>query len=86
MSATPEAEAKLGEAFVAVAGAEERPTGRSRSPIGRFPTGGSTTASSGSTSKAICDGPRSQDDYIEIAHEFHTVLVSEVPAVRRRAR
>jgi cell division protein ZapE len=28
---------------------------------------------------AICDGPRSQDDYIEIAHEFHTVLVSDVP-------
>jgi cell division protein ZapE len=28
---------------------------------------------------AICDGPRSQDDYIEIAHEYHTVLVSDVP-------
>ncbi|MGH8264651.1 MAG: cell division protein ZapE [Steroidobacterales bacterium] len=28
---------------------------------------------------AICGGPRSQDDYIEIAHEYHTVLVSAVP-------
>jgi cell division protein ZapE len=28
---------------------------------------------------AICDGPRSQDDYIELAREFQTVLVSGVP-------
>ncbi len=28
---------------------------------------------------SICDGPRSQHDYIEIAREFHAVLVSGVP-------
>ena len=28
---------------------------------------------------AICDGPRSQADYIEIAREYHTVLVQNVP-------
>lgn len=28
----------------------------------------------------ICDGPRSQNDYIEVAREFHTVLISNVPA------
>ncbi len=28
---------------------------------------------------AICDGPRSQTDYIEIAHCFHTVLISGIP-------
>lgn len=28
---------------------------------------------------AICDGPRGQVDYIRIAHEFHTVMVSAVP-------
>ena len=28
---------------------------------------------------AICDGPRSQDDYIELAREFQTVVVSGVP-------
>lgn len=28
---------------------------------------------------ALCDGPRSQNDYIEIAREFHAVLVSNVP-------
>ncbi|WP_346798870.1 cell division protein ZapE [Halomonas sp. Bachu 37] len=27
----------------------------------------------------LCDGPRSQNDYIELAREFHTVLVSNVP-------
>jgi cell division protein ZapE len=28
---------------------------------------------------AICDGPRSQTDYLEIACCFHTVLISDVP-------
>jgi cell division protein ZapE len=28
---------------------------------------------------AVCDGPRSQDDYIELAREFQTVVVSGVP-------
>lgn len=30
---------------------------------------------------AICGGPRSPNDYIEIARLFHTVLVSDVPAL-----
>ncbi len=29
----------------------------------------------------LCDGPRSQNDYIEIARQFHTVLLSNVPAL-----
>lgn len=29
--------------------------------------------------KALCEGPRSQNDYIELARCFHTVLVSNVP-------
>ena len=32
---------------------------------------------------AICDGPRSQDDYIELAREFHTVIVDRVPELTR---
>ncbi|QPL48144.1 AFG1 family ATPase [Halomonas sp. A40-4] len=31
---------------------------------------------------ALCDGPRSQNDYIELAREFHTIIVSNVPAMR----
>lgn len=30
--------------------------------------------------EALCDGPRSQADYIELARRFHTVLLSGVPA------
>ena len=29
--------------------------------------------------EAICDGPRSQADYIEIARQYHSVVVSDVP-------
>ena len=28
---------------------------------------------------ALCDGPRSQNDYIVIATEFHQVLISDIP-------
>ncbi len=29
----------------------------------------------------LCDGPRSQNDYIELARDFHAVLISGVPAL-----
>ena len=29
--------------------------------------------------EAICDGPRSQNDYIELARLFQTVLIGKVP-------
>lgn len=29
--------------------------------------------------KELCDGPRSQNDYIELAREFHAVIISNVP-------
>ncbi len=32
---------------------------------------------------ALCDGPRSQYDYIELAREYHTVLLAGVPALGR---
>lgn len=31
--------------------------------------------------KSLCGGPRSQNDYLEIATQFHTVLLSDVPAM-----
>ncbi|MDO6746856.1 cell division protein ZapE [Gilvimarinus sp. 1_MG-2023] len=31
----------------------------------------------------LCDGPRSQNDYIELAREFHAVIVSDVPQLGR---
>lgn len=32
---------------------------------------------------ALCTGPRSQEDYIEIARSFHTVLLSDIPEFNR---
>jgi len=32
---------------------------------------------------ALCEGPRSQDDYVELARQFHTVLISAVPILDR---
>ncbi|MBB5212188.1 cell division protein ZapE [Microbulbifer hydrolyticus] len=32
----------------------------------------------------LCDGPRSQNDYIELAREFHTVLLANVPQMDGR--
>ncbi|MEX0606075.1 MAG: cell division protein ZapE [Marinobacter sp.] len=31
--------------------------------------------------KELCDGPRSQNDYIELAREFHAIIVSNVPVM-----
>lgn len=31
--------------------------------------------------EALCDGPRSQNDYIELARIFHTILISNVPGL-----
>jgi cell division protein ZapE len=34
--------------------------------------------------KVLCGGPRSQNDYLELASQFHTVLLSGVPAMSPR--
>ena len=34
--------------------------------------------------KTLCGGPRSQNDYLEIATQFHTVLLSDVPMMPSR--
>ncbi len=34
--------------------------------------------------KTLCGGPRSQNDYLEIASQFHTVLLSDVPEMPMR--
>ena len=31
----------------------------------------------------LCDGPRSQNDYIELAREFHAVILSDVPIMNK---
>jgi len=34
--------------------------------------------------KALCDGPRSQNDYIDIAMEYHEVLLSNIPELTEK--
>jgi cell division protein ZapE len=34
--------------------------------------------------RTLCGGPRSQNDYLEIATQFHTVLLSDVPRMSAR--
>jgi len=34
--------------------------------------------------KALCGGPRSQNDYLELASQFHTLLLSDVPEMSPR--
>ncbi len=34
--------------------------------------------------KTLCGGPRSQNDYLELASQFHTVLLSDVPQMSPR--
>jgi len=34
--------------------------------------------------KSLCGGPRSQNDYLELAQQFHTVLLSDVPQMTPR--
>jgi cell division protein ZapE len=34
--------------------------------------------------RTLCGGPRSQNDYLELASRFHTVLLSDVPAMSPR--
>lgn len=34
--------------------------------------------------KELCGGPRSQNDYLEIAQQFHTVILSEIPQMSPR--
>jgi cell division protein ZapE len=34
--------------------------------------------------RTLCGGPRSQNDYLEIAQQFHTVILSDVPQMQPR--
>src|SRR5690606_35579472 len=78
----PEADARLARQFDSIASGEGEPdvaleieqrTIRAR----RVATGVAWFEFS-----ELCDGPRAQADYIELARRFHTVLLSNVPQLR----
>ncbi len=54
------------------------PEARDRRPDARRATG-ARAAPSGSTSTALCDGPRSQRDYLELARRFPVLFLSGIP-------
>ena len=74
----PEADAAMSEAFTRLAAsADEDPTLHieAREIRARRRAGGVVWFDF----KTLCGGPRSQNDYLEIATQFHTVLLSDVP-------
>ena len=74
----PEADAQMDEAFTRLAEAhDEDPVLHieSRDIRARRKAGGVVWFDF----KTLCGGPRSQNDYLEIATQFHTVLLSDVP-------
>ena len=75
------AEAKLTDAFAMVAGeiAHSRTVTIHERPI---PVKQCATGAVWFEFLDICAGPRSQLDYLEIAQEYHTVLVSHIPQLK----
>jgi cell division protein ZapE len=74
----PQADAEMGEAFDRLAETrDEDPvlTIEARQIQARRRAGGVVWFDF----RALCGGPRSQNDYLEIATQFHTVLLSNVP-------
>jgi len=75
------AERNLDSYFAAIA-PEEGSIGQTIEILGReIPTRRRADGIAWFAYEALCDGPRSQDDYIEIARAFQTVLLSDVPVM-----
>ena len=73
---TPE---RLNALFVEVAGREEEAGGALEILNRPIPVVRQSDDAAWFTFEALCAGPRSQDDYIEIARNFESVIVSGVP-------
>jgi cell division protein ZapE len=77
--AADDADARLAQRFEAIAGGPGAPAGaieiEDRPIAVRRRAGGVVWFAFGS----LCDGPRGTADYIEIARQYHTVVVSDVP-------
>jgi cell division protein ZapE len=74
----PQADAEMGEAFSRLAESQDESPVlhiEAREIRARRKAGGVVWFDF----KTLCGGPRSQNDYLEIASQFHTVLLSDVP-------
>ncbi len=73
------AEARMADYFTAMAGGEGVP-GSSIEVLGRvIPTLRQGNGVIWFDFKSLCGGPRSQNDYLELARAYHTVLLSGIP-------
>ena len=73
------AEAALGSAHQALTGGGWRPRQVLEVEGRRLPILGQHDDVVWFRYETLCEGPRSQNDYIALAHEFATVLPSDVP-------
>ncbi len=78
-SGAPDSDDRMLERFVAIAGDSGSADGTLVVEGRAIPTRRSTADVVWFDFSAICDGPRSQADYVEIARDFHTIMVSRVP-------
>ncbi len=73
------AESKMAEYFVAMAGGEGAAAGNIEVLGRQIPTLRRGNGVIWFDFKALCGGPRSQNDYLELARGYHTVLLSAIP-------
>ncbi len=74
----PQADLQMGEAFARLAESQDESPLlhiEAREIVARRKAGGLVWFDF----KTLCGGPRSQNDYLELAAQFHTVLLSDVP-------
>jgi cell division protein ZapE len=74
-----DAETKMLEYFCAMAG-NEGEAGKAIEVLGReIPTRRQGSDVIWFDFKSLCDGPRSQNDYLELARSYHTIMLSGIP-------
>jgi cell division protein ZapE len=79
LSTAPDTPARLEALFSEVAGHSEETDGSVEILNRPIPVVRQSENAAWFTFNALCAGPRSQDDYIEIARNFQSVIVSDVP-------
>ena len=84
-SRAPDAQAQLEATFAAVAGEPGQPDGALTIGHRRLRTVRQADDVAWFTFHDLCEGPRSQDDYMELASWFHTLVLSDVPCFEATA-
>ena len=82
-STLPDTAAQLRQRFAALAGAAASgPADAARSKAAALPRSRTGAGMAWFEFSELCEGPRSQNDYIELAHSYHTIFISNIPNSR----